>query len=246
MLRRLSIALAALSLALPALAQEPPEGAYADFVPNTNGEPFSTWGESAPDAGLVTRIFALSFAETCSWALGGDPEMRKPEIFELSFRYEYDEPDVPDHPLMLYRFFCSAGAYNEQHVYMLWDGDNGLRPVSFPQPTYTTELAEPDNPDSAVSAMQITGFTSRPTLTNSTVDPQTGTISSLACFRGICDASSVGTWVLDGPDFRLERFLVDPSYDGEENLVELVNYATPVDVEMTVVSSAGETGGAIK
>jgi hypothetical protein len=240
MLRRLAVTLLAFGLAAPALAQEAPEGAYADFVPGADGEPFSTYGDTAPDVGLVTRIFALSFAETCSWAIGGDPEMRKPEVHELSFRYSFDEPDAPDHSLVLYSFFCNAGAYNSQQVYMLWDGDSGLRPVTFPQPTYSTELAEPDNPDSAVTAIQLTGFTSYPTVTNSEFDADTGTIISNACFRGVCDASSVGTWVLDGPEFRLQSFLVDPSYDGEQNLIELVNYAAPVDVPMTVVEPNAE------
>ena len=52
----------------------------------------------------------------------------------------------------------------------------------------------------------------------------------IACFRGICDASSLGSWVLDEGEFRLESYAVDPSYDGEENLVMLVDYANPVEV----------------
>lgn len=232
-MRRLAACLLTLILAAPALAEDPPEGAYADFVPGANGEPFTTWGETAPDTGLVTRIFALSFAEACAWAIGGDPEMRVPETYDLTFRYPFDEPDTPGHPIRVYRFFCNAGAYNEQHVYMLWDGDNGLRPASFPEPSYDAELADPDNPDSAVTGISITGFTARPTLTNSTFDADTGTLLSQTCFRGICDASSSGAWVLDGPEFRLAYFAVDPSYDGEMNQVVLLDYSSPVPVPMT-------------
>ena len=118
-MRRLAACLVPLLLIAPVAAQDAPEGDYAGFVPGADGEPFTTWGDAPPDTGLVTRIFALSFAETCSWALGGDPEMRKPEVHDLTFRYPFDEADAPDHAIRLYRFFCSAGAYNEQHVYML-------------------------------------------------------------------------------------------------------------------------------
>ena len=229
---RLAALISLLVLAAPALAQEPPEGAFADFVPNAAGEPFSTWGDTAPDVGLVTRIFALSFAEPCSWAILGDPERRKPDVYETTFRYSFDEANAPDHPLTVYSFFCNAGAYNEQHVYMLWDGDNGLRPASFAQPSYAAEFVEPGNSDTALRAISVTGFTAQTMLTNSDFDPETRTITSHACFRGICDASSSGVWVLDGPDFRLQSFAVDPSYDGEENPVELTNYAEPVEITL--------------
>lgn len=239
-MRRLAACLIALTLAAPALAQDaPPEGDYATFVPGADGEPFSTWGETAPDTGLVTRIFALSFAETCSWALGGDPEMRKPEIYDLSFRYPYDEADTPDRALKVYRFPCNAGAYNEQHVYLLWDGDNGLRPVSFPEPIFETDLADPDNPDSAVAAIRVTGFTARQTVTNSTFDAESGMILSHSCWRGICDAFSEGAWFIEGPDVRLAHYAIDASYDGEQTPVTLVDYASPVDVPMDA-APAGE------
>jgi hypothetical protein len=227
---RLAALLSLVLLAAPVLAQEPPEGAYADFLPNADGEPFNTWGETAPDTGLVTRIFALSFAEPCSWGILRDPERRKPDIYETSFRYPFDEADAADRPMTIYRFFCNAGAYNEQHVYMVWDGDNGLRPASFAQPSYSADFVDPDNSDSALKRMSLTGFTARTILTNSDFDADSRTITSHACFRGICDAASSGTWVLDGSDFRLQSFAVDPSYDGEENPIELVNYSLPIEI----------------
>ena len=104
--------------------------------------------------------------------------------------------------------------------------------MSFPEPTYVTELADPQNPDSAVTDISITGFAARQTVTNSSFQADTGMIVSHACFRGICDAFSNGAWVLDGPDFRLAQFAVDPSYDGEQNPVTLVDYASPVPVPM--------------
>jgi hypothetical protein len=238
MLRRVALLLAALAYLSPVAAQEPSEDANFDFVPDANGEQFRTSGETAPDMELVARIFAVSFADTCSWGTPSDPESRMTKTYELSFRYSFDDPEAAEHPMMLYRFFCDAGAYNERHVYMLWDGDNGLRPVSFAEPTYRTELADPENPDSAITAMKLTGFVADRSLTNSTFDPETRQITSNACFRGMCDASTVGVWVLDGPEFRLDNFQVDPSYDGKVNLIELVDYAEPMDVPLTPASGS--------
>lgn len=236
-MRRLLIAtLLTLSIA-PALGQDNPAGAYANFVPGADGDIFSTVSDTPPDDGLVIRMFELSFAEACSWSLTGAPDMRQPEVHDLTFRYEYDEADAPDRPIKLYRFFCSAGAYNEQHVYMSWDPDNGLRAHSFATPTYAYDLANPDNPDGPISAIRITGFDTRPSLTNSDFDPALGRITSRTCYRGICDASSLGSWVLNGPDFQLESYAVDPSYDGEVNLVPLVDFATPVEVPLTFLDS---------
>ena len=107
--------------------------------------------------------------------------------------------------------------------------------MSFSQPSYTVELEDPTNPDSAVTGMQVTGFYSVPTLVNSTVDPATGEITTRSCYRGICDALAVGTWVLNEADYRLKGYLVDPSYDGEVTLVEMVDFALPVPVDMTAV-----------
>jgi hypothetical protein len=238
MLRRLLTGiLLTLSIAAPALAQDNPAGSYADFVPGADGDIFSTVGDTPPEEGLVIRIFELSFAEACNWSLTGAPDMRKPEVFERTFRYEFDEADAPDHPIKIYRFFCSAGAYNEQHVYMTWDPDNGLQAQSFATPTYAYDLTDPNNPDAPIRAIRITGFDTRQSLTNSSFDPDLGRITSRTCYRGVCDASSLGTWVLSGPDFQLESFAVDPSYDGEVNLVPLVDYTTPTEVPLTFLDS---------
>lgn len=237
MLRLATLSFALFALAAPSIAQDAPEGAYATFVPDAE---FTTVSDTPPDIGLVIRMFALSYAEPCSWAIGGDPGMREPEVFDLTFRYSFDEADTPDHPLKLYAFYCSAGAYNTQTAYMAWDSDSGLRPITFAIPTYAYDLADPNNPDGPINAIRVTGFETWPTLTNSAFDPELKRLSSTACFRGICDASAVGAWVLDGPTFRLDHYAVDPSYDGEQNLVMLVDYTEPLEVPLVFLEADAE------
>lgn len=226
MLRSPLVLAALLALTVPAAALEPPID-YSDFIPNPAVEALDTTGDTPPDAGLVARLFALAFAEPCGWAIGGSPEMQQPEIFELTFQFT---PGEPESPLRLYRFFCNAGAYNEQHVYMTWDPYFGLHPVSFAQPTYTMQHETPDNPDTPVVAMQSTGYEATSVLVNSGFDPETRTIASHSCWRGICDASSRGIWVQEGAVFSLQQFAVDGSYDGEETPWKLVDLTVPVEI----------------
>lgn len=219
--------------ALPVSAQESPYGKYENFVPDSA---FTTTADGTPPAAeLVARLFALSFAEQCSWGLSGDPEMLTPKTYDLSYRYDFDAADTPDRSLRIYRLFCGSGAYNLQHVYMSWTADDGIRVLNFAQPTFVATQADPDNPDSALTGITLTGQSATSVLINSVVDPKTGTISSQSCWRGLCDASSIGIWVLDGPEYRLQRFLVDPTYDGEMNHIELINYEQPQPVPLKIV-----------
>jgi hypothetical protein len=226
---------AAALFTLPAAAQPANDGPYADFVPGANGEPFTTWGDAPPATALVARIFALSFAEPCEQGIWGDSEMRTPQVYDFSYREPWDEADAPDESLRLYRFFCGSGAYNVQSVYMTWVADTGLRALSFAQPSFEATYVDPDNFDGAVSAIALTGQSATSFLVNSAVDPATGTISAQSCWRGLCDASSIGVWVLEGAEYRLQRFLVDPTYDGEMNHISLVDYTEPLQLPLDIV-----------
>lgn len=62
------------------------------------------------------------------------------------------------------------------------------------------------------------------TLTNSTFDEETKTITSNAYWRGIGDASSIGVWEFREASFALKRYEVDATYDEEVNPQVLVDY----------------------
>ena len=127
-----AVTFVALNGAMPAFAQDAGPD-WSTFVPPVDGS-FVTW-ETPPDLELVKRLFTLAYPENCSWALGTGvaPE---PQVFEFTYRNDYDEPDAPERPFRLYQIFCSAGAYNEQAVFMAWDESTGVRTIYFAQPAF--------------------------------------------------------------------------------------------------------------
>jgi len=205
------------------------------WVPPTDGS-FSTWGDDPPELELVKRVFALSFAEECNWALGQSPEgIADPEIYDITYRETYDAETDPDRVMKLYRFFCNAGAYNEIAVYMSWDATFGLRPVLFAQPRLDIKYENDNDYDGKVVSIAIVGYTSSPTLVNSWYDPETRAIYSDAKWRGMADASSQGRYSFSEGAFVLDRYDVDPSYDGEFNSYRVFDSAKARPVELVPV-----------
>ena len=192
--------------------------------------PLDTTGETPPDTDLVKQIFLGGFSEKCSWAVGsGQDEV---DVFDLMFRPAWEEPGGPEQQFRLYRFFCGAGAYNVQHVYLKWTGDSGVEPVLFAVPTYAID-GVPGDMDGAFNSISLTGIAAKDMLVNSEFDPAEGTIIEWSCWRGLCDASSRGVWRFDNGDFRLVTFDIDPTYDGESNLFRLVDFSAPTAIDTT-------------
>lgn len=166
----------------------------------------------------VVAAFSSTSALVCDQAFAEDGSMREPpEVYEMTYRTDWDEPGDPPRPLVLYRLFCSMGAYNVGHVfYAAIDGDPPV-PLHFAVPSYDVSYRRNGDAvdDAAVESITLTGFATWWRLTNSEVDAETGTITSHSYWRGLGDASSVGTWTLLEGDVSLVRFEIDASYDGE-------------------------------
>lgn len=225
---RALILILAIALGMPAAAQEPGEDTLltCGYLCGEDGTPLTTTGDAPPDTGLVTRIFIGAFSEACSWAIGGGPGMIGPEVNDFSYRPAYALPGEPEQTLRLYRFFCGSGAYNERHVYLAWTADSGVRPISFPAPTLDIRYSG-DDVDARIESLTVTGIGARHELVNSRLDLEARTITEWSCWRGLCDASGRGVWVLDGDTFRLLTYDVDPSYDGEVNQFRVVDFSEP-------------------
>jgi hypothetical protein len=208
---------------------------WALWVPPTDGS-FSTWGDTPPELGLVKRVFSLSFAEECSWALGASLEgIADPEVYDITYREPYDAEADPDRVMKLYRFFCNAGAYNEIALYMSWDSSFGLRPVLFAQPRLDVKYENDNDFDGKVTSITIIGYTSSPTLVNSWYDPATQAIYSDSKWRGLADASSQGRYSFREGTFILDRYDVDASYDGEFNSFRIIDAAENAAVQLVPV-----------
>src|SRR5690606_10169726 len=61
-------------------------------------------------------------------------EDREPQVHSMSFRYEYESDEDPEHVVRLFRFFCYRGAYNESHVYYLADEYGDVKQLQFARP----------------------------------------------------------------------------------------------------------------
>jgi len=164
----------------------------------------------------VKALYRTLYENECSWALGGSPDMVEPEMFAFSYKDIYDTDDAPLREVRLYRIFCFAGAYNESHVYFTVENDLDIKPLAFVAPQFEVQYKTPDN-DETVKAITITGYGTQTTIANSEVDAATGTISGVGYWRGLGDASSASTYALENGQYRLVRYTIDASYDGEVN-----------------------------
>lgn len=229
-MRQFLPALAALLLASPAAVAQSDDVNYSTFVPTT--ELYT--GEAEPPAtALVQRLFTLAFTEACGPAIDGGYGGPEPLIFDLSYRGSYDEPSDPERRFRLYQFNCSGGAYNFSSVFYGWDEVDGLSPLSFAFPSVKPEYEDLEtNPDGRLVGLQLVGTSASFLVTNATVEEGTGVISSSAYWRGLGDASSVGTWSLADGDYRLVTYDVDASYDGEVNPVRVYDVTQPQDVAL--------------
>jgi hypothetical protein len=223
----------------PEVGQAAPDDAtptdWSLWTPPTDGS-FQTWGEAPPELGLVKRVFMLAFPEECSWALGASLDgIGDPEVYDIAYRESYDLQSDPDRLARLYRFFCNAGAYNEQHVYLLWDGSFGLKPVYFPQPSIDT-AHESDDIDAPLKSITVDGFAASVTLTNSWFDSEAQTIFSHSCWRGLCDASSQAAYRFRSGSFVLQTYDADPTYDDKVNPFRIYDTSARQPIDLVPVA----------
>ena len=190
---------------------------------------FPALAQEGPPANLderATTLFETSYRDYCD-TIGytSDLPMDRMEKFEFSYLPTAGAESGPKN-ILVYRFFCAHGSYYMEHVYFWWRESDGLQPLLFSKPTFKTKF-ENDDETGKLLSIDVTGFTSQAIMVNSEVDVVAGTISEDALWGGLGDASSHGTWVLDGGDFRLTKFAVDPSFDGKENPVVVLEYPNP-------------------
>jgi hypothetical protein len=230
-MRRLLTVLAAIAAAFPAFAQaDPTPQSYDSFVPTTE---LSTATETPPDTALVRRLFTLAFTEPCNAAIDGGYGGTEPQVFDLSYKGSYDEPDAPARKFRLYQFNCNGGAYNFSSVFYGWDEIDGLQPLSLPSPSVKPSYDEAAaDGDGKLLKLELTGMTASFLVTNAEVDAKSGTIAATGYWRGIGDASSTGVWSLTDGEYQLVTYDVDASYDGEVNPIRVFDRSQPEDIAL--------------
>ncbi|MCX7303377.1 MAG: DUF1176 domain-containing protein [Hyphomicrobiales bacterium] len=169
--------------------------------------------------------FAEAYADCDRQLPGADPAQAAVEQYTIPFRYSTDGDEQPERQARLFRFYCGAGAYNENHVYYQYDQDGGLRQLQFATPELDIRY-ENDDTDGKLESVEIIGYTADDMLVNSAYDQSAQTITSAPKWRGVGDASAHGTWIFRNGRFTLVQYDVDASYDGEINPETVLDFHT--------------------
>lgn len=199
-----------------AAAQQP----YQERLPAScgDGPPAEPGDVALQEAG---RLFAAAHGQDCPAAKAEDAPV--PESYELALPTEGNADGVPGGPVRLMRFTCDTAASNQTHAYYLSTPGAGVSAVSFATPELDIHYAGNDS-TGKLEGVDIIGFTTEATLSNSTFDETTQSIVSAAKWRGAGDASSSGTWLFRKGAFSLVHFEVDASYDGDVNPQTVLDY----------------------
>ncbi len=205
---RFSAASGTLDEALPASCGDGPAGPPSD-----------------PLLERATALYEAALADTCMAIDETPAEEREPESFTIPFRYAFEGPDDPEHKVRLFKFLCNRGSYNVSHVFVFANEYDELRVISFATPELDIRYRN-DDTEGPVEAIYVIGFRSAVELVNSDYDADTKTLHSFSKWRGVGDASSLGTWLFRSGEFSLVRFEVDATYDGEIDHQTVLDYAT--------------------
>jgi hypothetical protein len=204
---------------------KPGDGALSDLLPKSCGD---APAPSPQDIALAKakKTFAAAYEGICqnldpTYSMGG----WEPQAYEIKFKYSYETESDPERSVYLFQFPCGSGAYNTIEVYYTVDAYGETRPVTFAEPELDIRY-ENDDFEGKLESMTIIGYRSTDQLINSGYDAEKKTIYSYSKWRGIGDASSVGTWLFRGGAFTLVKYEADPTYDGEENLQTVLDFET--------------------
>lgn len=171
----------------------------------------------------VRDAFQATYAEQCPADMMSKLDT-VPQTFETTFNY--GDEDYPPRPYMLYRIHCTYGAYNESAIYYGLDDYDELHPIQFAVPEFEV-VYENGDIYASVERVDHLGFTVQDLIINSSVDPETLTISSFSKWRGMGDASSVGIWRFSDGRFVLQSYDVDGSYDSKVNPTRIYGEGEP-------------------
>lgn len=156
--------------------------------------------------------------------LGCDEEgvARDPEIHALEWNYNYDPADAPKRVAKVLHFTCRVAAYNIVDTFLLWDEDEGVRPISFAEPEL--DIRYEDEAQEKLKSISVMGMKASRELINATLEPAEQAIYSASKWRGVGDAGSSGKWIFRDGAFTLVFFEVDPTFDGASDMSTVIDY----------------------
>lgn len=173
--------------------------------------------KSADVSAAVAKAFEAQYATYCDTLMMDDVTYEQITT-PISFKYTNEGATKDVINWQLHAFTCQRGAYNNGSVFYTATEWGEIRPLQFVFPRIETTYADPDDIESAVQSVELTGYIAKDLLFFPEVATRkdgTHTISHRINWRGAGDASSEGVWALENGEFVLKAFWVDASYDGE-------------------------------
>ena len=171
----------------------------------------------------VKAQFVADMKGQCDKTADTQAGFNEPEVHTLTYHAEGAAPSDPDNKVKLFVFVCMMAAYNETEVFYLDDHVLGPYRVSFAQPHLVITYPDGDEEQKTLKSLKVDGFSATDQLTNAGFDAKTNMITDFSKWRGVGDASSSGTWVFKQGQFVLKSYDVDPTYDGEQNPITVMD-----------------------
>lgn len=173
----------------------------------------------------ATAMFAATFRETCFSGFEEDGTPLAPERYEVSLAEAQADAGLT---AVLWQFRCQFFAYNIADVFLLALPGEEIVPVALPRPLllieYEEETIGPGYADSILARMEINGWKADLFPINPVFDPKRREITAHTYWLSQGDASDTGIWRLEPDGFRLIRYDVDPTHDGEVNPMNLISF----------------------
>jgi hypothetical protein len=183
------------------------------------GDPPADASNTASTIDTAKAKFIVDAKGECDKVADTQAGLNEPQTYVISYKGKDASPGQPENKATLYAFSCTMAAYNETSVFYLDAGALGLARVSFARPHLDISYGDAEN--TKLKSMRVTGFEAASELTNAEFDPKTNSISEIAKWRGLADASSSGTWAFMDGQFVLQDFAVDPTYDEKQNPIDI-------------------------
>ena len=196
---------------------KPATGTMAEALPKGCGIDTA----AAAEADLIARARSLLTGLKGDNCDDGALE-REPETGTLEWNYAFDGADVPKRVSRVLQFTCRMAAYNIVNMFVLWDAENGLRPISFAEPEL--DVRYEDGAQEKLKSMTVMGMKTNDEVLNAEFSADEQAITANAKWRGPGDAGTAGKWIFRDGAFTLVLYEVDPTYDGSEDYQTVIDY----------------------
>lgn len=179
-----------------------------------------SFAQSTIERAMVLDAARMAYSDICNNLPSSYSGLHEEAIarFEVSLQ---DQRFGTTEETVVWQFFCDRGTYSVATFFWLQDDTGGLLPLAFVEPVVEVVREVPDDFQSPVTEVRLTGWTATTVLNDATFDPATLTFDNFAEYRNFGDAFERGTWRLEVTGPVIQSYEVDGSFDDEQNPVSI-------------------------